>query len=93
MNCNCYKEIAEKFEDRGQWENREIINVKMNDLLYTFGTNGGSSGTLSYQEFEVELDGLKKPKKIKISHTYCPYSGAKAGKIDTDAPDNNPLEY
>lgn len=48
MNCNCYKEIAQKIADRDEWEGREIIDVKMNDLLYTFGTNAGTTRTLSY---------------------------------------------
>lgn len=92
MNCNCIKETEEKLFERGEWEGRKIVDVGMKDLMYTFGTNGGKSGTLTYQEFEVELEGLKRPKRIKVSHTYCPYCGTKVGKLDADQPDDNPLE-
>lgn len=92
MNCNCYKETSEKLLERREWEGRKIIDASMKDLMYTFGTNGGKSGTLSYQEFEVELEGLKRPKKVKVSHTFCPYCGVIAGKLDKNEADNNPLE-
>jgi len=92
MNCNCIKETEGKLLERGEWEGRKIVGVGMKDLMYTFGTNGGKSGTLTYQEFEVELEGLKRPKRIKVSHTFCPYCGIKVGKLDPDQQDNNPLE-
>lgn len=92
MNCKCFKETEDKLLERGEWEGRRILDAKMNDLMYTFGTNGGETGTLSYQEFEVELEGLKRPKKIKVSHTFCPYCGVKIGKLDESLPDNHPLE-
>lgn len=92
MNCECFKNTAQLFLDKETWEGREILDVQHTGLLYTFGTNGGETGTLSYEEYDVELQGLKKPKKIKISHTYCPFCGVLAGKIDKTLPDNNPLE-
>lgn len=92
MNCNCYEEIAQKFLDQETYDGKNIESVEMKDVFFTFGTNAGTTGRLSYQEFEVELEGLKRPKKVKVSHVYCPYCGIKAGKIDDTIEDDNPLE-
>lgn len=93
MNCDCYKNTAERIFNMKTYENKPILEVLQPDILFTFGTNGGKSGSLSYEEFEVELEGLKKPKKIKVAHTFCPYCGIGTGKIDPTIEDNNPLDF
>lgn len=92
MNCDCVEKTKEKFLEKGEYEGRQITDVDLPNMLWTFGTNAGKTGMLSYEEFEVELEGLKKPKKVKVAHSYCPFCGVAAGKIDPDQPDNNPLE-
>ncbi|KFC19342.1 hypothetical protein [Chryseobacterium sp. FH1] len=92
MNCDCFKNTAQKILDKETWEKREILDVTHTGIMYTFGNNAGKTGTLSYEEFELELEGLKKPKIVKVSHTFCPFCGVKAGKLDENEPDSNPLE-
>lgn len=93
MNCDCYKNTAERIFDMKIYDKRNIIEVSEPDVIYTFGTNAGKTGTLSYEEFDVELEGLKKPKKVKVSHTFCPFCGTATGKIDPNIKDNNPLDF
>lgn len=84
MNCLCIETAQQKLEERGVYEGREITSVGQPNMLWVFGDTGGEDGQLSYEEFEVELEGLKKPKKVKIAHTFCPYCGKHAGKMSEE---------
>ena len=84
MNCNCIEIIQNQLIEKGDYNNREIIEVDMPHMLWNLSGQGGRSGLLSYEEFPLELKGLKRPSKIKVSHTYCPFCGIKAGKLSDD---------
>lgn len=81
MNCKCIETVQKKLMDRGTYERRTIENVLPPNMMWAFSEVGGETGQLSYEEFEVELEGLKKSKKVKISHTFCPWCGKHAGKL------------
>lgn len=92
MNCNCFRENAERLFELGTYDDKKIEDVEEPNQIWTFGTNAGANGRLSYEEFELTLEGLKRPKKVKIAHKYCPFCGVKAGKLDESIEDNNPLD-
>lgn len=86
MNCNCYETICQRMvEDEVMFEGRQVLEAEHSNVLWVFNREkGGKTGTLSYEEFVVELEGLKRPKKMKVAHVYCPYCGTKANNEKTE---------
>lgn len=69
--CDCIENMKKRLLEQQKIDDKVIKNVDFNNISFPIINNSIVSAT--YEEFEVLLEGLKRPKKIKVMHTYCPY--------------------
>ncbi len=71
MNCNCIDTIEQNVLDREKYDGRKIDSVKFISMAYMMP----DFSIVTNSELELELEGLKRPKIVKINHTFCPFCG------------------
>lgn len=75
--CDCIEKLKHRIlTEMKECDGRKIENVEFNNSIWTVLDNGRVID-LTYEEFEVSLEGLKRHKKLKIKHNFCPYCGEK----------------
>ena len=76
MNCNCIEDVEKKVLETETYDKRKILSTQIIGCSYMMPTFEKVTNT----EIELELEGLKKPKVVKIQHSYCPFCGTKIKK-------------
>lgn len=76
MNCECIKTVKERFRETKNLQGRQISDVSFLDMSFIIKEDN-SIDTSTHSTVEVKLEGLKKPKKIVVAHTFCPFCGTK----------------
>lgn len=76
--CNCISELEENLkalaEEKGMYK-KPIKSVSMAGKTLSIG--GNQLNSVVVHDFEIELEGQKKRKTIKIKHSHCPFCGEK----------------
>lgn len=77
-NCKCASLLEKRLVNQmGKLDGRKITKASV-PQIFLFRDNGVVSST--YTEIEFEVEGLVRPKKQKVLHSYCPYCGVKINK-------------
>lgn len=75
--CDCIEKLKSRIlTELKEYDGRKIEDVEFNNCLWAVLDNN-KVRDITYEEFDVSLEGLKRPKKIKIKHKFCPYCGEK----------------
>jgi hypothetical protein len=83
MNCDCItkleRDAAEKLRKDGKFK-KPVIQVRLR-CVGTQITKEMSLRLRTFNEFEISLEGQKKPVFMNMFHSFCPFCGT---KIETD---------
>ncbi|MDD4971999.1 MAG: hypothetical protein PHT07_21440 [Paludibacter sp.] len=75
MNCTCIDDINKEMIGQ-EIAHKIITKAQLLGVAFLFN----NAGTTTYTEMEYEYEGCKRPKKINIMHTFCPFCGVKIEK-------------
>lgn len=82
MNCNCVENIKEKLlglEYKGTAKVIKKVSL-LNGALMSPAFN-----LVTNSDFEVEVEGMKRPQKQSVIHRFCPWCGDKIEKDGQEA--------
>ena len=78
MECNCTTELEAKIKVEQPFTGKKIIKVDIpKGMIVKKIENGQRMTTSTYTDAEVQVEGKKRPQKLQILHSYCPFCGIK----------------
>jgi hypothetical protein len=77
MACDCISTINKNMIGQ-QYDKKPIISARLK-VAYVFPKKGGLE-TTTYNDMEIETEGSKRPKIVKIFPSFCPFCGKKIEK-------------
>ena len=76
MNCECFKRIEKDLIDMPNgYKGKEVLDAKIVEKAFSFEEN--KPQLISLSTAELTIKGLKKPQRINIAHSFCPFCGTK----------------
>lgn len=91
MNCNCISELAGKMSGL-QYKGKNVLGGKL--ISRGMVMVDGQLDIVTCSVMELDVDGFKKPQKVDLYHSFCPFCGTeiKKGKSESNVEDPNPTE-